>query len=93
MLDPSTPVAQANVRKYGTGKWTRLLVDATRNWEFERNPDWGNRRFPPVNTIPVELERKIRERWADYGIGADYLSDEKREMLTFEKLSKFLPDL
>jgi len=46
-----------------------------------------------VNTIPVELERKIRERWAEYGIAADYLSDEKREMLTFEKLSKILPDL
>jgi len=93
VLDPSTPLHQANIRKYGTGMWTRLLIDATRNWEFERNSDWGNRRFPPVNTIAVELERKIRERWADYGIGADYLSDEKREMLTFEKLSKVLPDL
>ena len=93
VLDPSTPLNQANIRKYGTGMWTRLLIDSTRNWEFERNPDWGNRRFPPVNTIAVELERKIRERWADYGIGADYLSDEKREMLTFEKLSKVLPDL
>ena len=93
VLDPSTPLHQANIRKYGTGMWTRLLIDATRNWEFERNPDWGNRRFPPVNTLSVELERKIHERWADYGIGADYLSDEKREMLTYEKLSKVLPDL
>ena len=93
VLDPSTPVGQANIRKYGTGLWTRLLIDATRNWEFERNPDWGNRRFPPVNTIPVELERKIHARWAEYGIAADYLSEEKREMLTFEALSKLLPDL
>jgi 4-hydroxy-3-polyprenylbenzoate decarboxylase len=93
VLDPSTPLAQASVRKYGTGRWTRVLIDATRNWEFEPNPDWGNRRFPPVNTIPVELERTIRARWSEYGTGMPYLSEEKREMLTLEQLSKVLPDV
>lgn len=93
VLDPSTPRAQANALKYGTGKWTRVLIDATRNWEFEPNPAWGNRRYPPINKIPVELERKIRARWKEYGIGIDYLSDEQRELLTFEKLSKILPEV
>jgi len=92
-LDPSTPREQANVLKYGTAKWTRVLIDATRNWEFERNPGWGARRFPPINKIPVELERKIRKRWAEYNLGLDYLTDEKREMLTMERLSKILPDV
>lgn len=92
-LDPSTPREQANVPKYGTAKWTRVLIDATRNWEFERNPDWGDRRYPPINKIPVELERKIRKRWAEYGLGLDYLTDEKREILTMEKLSQILPEV
>ena len=92
-LDPSTPREEANPLKYGTGKWTRVLIDATRNWEFERNPAWGNRRFPPINTVPVELERKIRDRWAEYGLGLDYLSAAQRELLTFEKLSEVLPEI
>lgn len=92
-LDPSTPREQANVQKYGTAKWTRVLIDATRNWEFEREPSWGNRRYPPINKVPVKLERKIRKRWAEYDLGLDYLSDEKRELLTMEKLSKILPEV
>lgn len=93
VLDPSTPRAQANPLKYGTGRWTRLLIDATRNWEFEPNPAWGNRRYPPINTLPVELERKIRSRWKEYGVGIDYLSEEQRELLTLEKLSKVFPEV
>ena len=79
--------------KNGTGCWTRTLVDATRSWEFERNPAWGNRRFPPLNKLPVALEEKVRARWAEYGIGGDYLSEEKRELLTFAKLSKRFPEV
>jgi len=93
VLDPSTPREQANAMKYGTGRWTRVLIDATRNWEFERNPAWGNRRFPPINTLPVELERKVRDRWTEYGLGLDYLSAAQRELLTFEKLSEVLPEI
>lgn len=88
VLDPSTPRALADPLKYGTGQWTRVLIDATRNWEFERNPDWGNRRYPPINKLPVELEEKVRARWAEYGIGIDYLSEAQRELLTFKELSK-----
>jgi len=88
VLDPSTPRSQANAQKYGTGCWTRVLIDATRNWEFEPNPDWGGRRYPPINTLPVALEERIHDRWSEYGIGIDYLSEEKRELLTFRDLSK-----
>ena len=92
-LDHSTPRDLADVRRYGTGRWTRVLIDATRSWEFEPNPNWNNRRFPPISKMPVELERKIRDRWADYGLGLDYLSEEQREMLTMEKLSRILPEV
>lgn len=92
-LDPSTPRAQADVRKYGTGRWTRLLIDATRNWEFDPNPDWGNRRFPPINKLPSELEERIHKRWNEYGIGIDYLKEDKRELLTYRKLSKYFMEV
>jgi len=92
-LDPSTPVALRNPGKYGSGMWTRVLIDATRSWELEINPDYGNRRYPPINTLPVELENKIHSRWKEYGIDVPYLSEEKREQLTFEKLSKILPEV
>ncbi|MFQ5660998.1 MAG: UbiD family decarboxylase [Gammaproteobacteria bacterium] len=91
VLDPSTPHAESNVLKYGTGKWTRVLIDATRNWDLEPNPDWNNQRFPPVGKLTPELEQRIRARWEEYGIGLPYLSDEVRELLTLEKLSKILP--
>lgn len=93
VLDPSTPRAQANALKYGTGRWTRLLIDATRNWEFEPNPAWGGRRYPPINTLPPALEQQIRDRWAEYGLGLDYLTDAQREQLTFEQLSQRLPEI
>ncbi len=93
VLDPSTPRHQADIRKYGTGCWTRVLIDATRNWELEPNPDWNNRRYPPINTLPSALEELVQRRWAEYGIGIDYLSEEKRELLTLRELSKRLPEV
>ena len=44
VLDPSTKPEYANVQKYGTARWTRVLIDATRNWTFDPNPDWEGRR-------------------------------------------------
>lgn len=92
-LDPSTLPADRDVPKYGTGKWTRMLIDATRSWEHEPNPDWGGNRWPALNKINPELERKIAARWLEYGISTDYLTDEQREQLTFEQLSKRLKEV
>ena len=93
VLDPSLSPKKIDVARYGTGSWTRVLIDATRNWEFEANPDWGGRRMAPVNTIDPELERKIHERWSEYGVGVPYLDDEAREQLTFEQLRKIFPEV
>jgi len=92
VLDPSTPREKANPARYGTGEWTRVLIDATRNWEFEPNPAWGGRRFPPINTLPVELEQRIHERWSEYGLDVPYLSEAQREQLTLERLRQILPE-
>jgi len=92
-LDPSTRHEYSNIRKYGTARWTRVLIDATRNWTFEPNPDWGGRRMSPIASMDPELERKIAARWDEYGIGSDYLDDDMRERLTLEELRKRFPDV
>lgn len=92
-LDPSTPAHLNNPGKYGSGKWTRVLIDATRNWEFEPNERFGGRRYPPIAKLPVELEQQIHDRWGEYGIRVPYLDEDKRELLTLDKLAKILSEV
>ena len=35
MLDPSVPLEDRNSVKYGHGSWTRVLIDATINWQLQ----------------------------------------------------------
>nr|WP_264073238.1 UbiD family decarboxylase domain-containing protein [Mycobacterium gordonae] len=82
-LDPSTPPQKSNS---GGGEWTRVLVDATRSWDFEPRPEWGGRHYPALNTIDPELESIVAARWEEYGIGIPYLDDRHRELLTMRRL-------
>lgn len=93
VLDPSTPLEKANAAKYGSGEWTRVLIDATRSWELERRSEYGNRRYPPINKLAPELEARIKERWDEYGIGIPYLDDDQRELLTMVELGKRFPEV
>lgn len=69
MLDPSVPLELRNVPKYGQGKWCRTLIDATKNWELERQEQYGGELYPPLATdIDPEDERLIDKRWKEYGI-------------------------
>src|SRR5438552_4411327 len=68
-IDPSTPLADRDVARLGTGLWNRVLIDATRSWRFERRPEWGGARFPPtVRPAPAD-EARVRARWDEYGLG------------------------
>ena len=69
MLDPSVPLKARNVLKYGQGKWARVLIDATVNWELEPEEQYGGKRFPPLCTVSVpEDEELVESRWKEYGI-------------------------
>lgn len=68
-IDPSTPMEDRDVAQLGTGLWNRVLIDATRSWKHERRPQWGGERFPPTVRPAAEDEARVRERWADYGLG------------------------
>ena len=68
MLDPSTPLWQRDVVKYGGGKWTRLFIDATVNWDLEPEEQYGGRREPPLCTeIDAKTAELISRRWQEYG--------------------------
>jgi 4-hydroxy-3-polyprenylbenzoate decarboxylase len=86
------PVAR-NPAKYGSGRWTRVLIDATRSWDFDPSPVFDGRRFQPVYRIPEELEQQVCDRWQEYGIAVSYPDAAKREVLTLAKTSKVLTDV
>ncbi len=67
-LDPSVPKAQRDIMKYGGGRWTRVLIDATVSWDLEPDESFGGRREPPLCTeIPPETADLINQRWKEYG--------------------------
>lgn len=69
VLDPSTRLADRNELRFGTGKWARILIDATRNWDYEKIPAWGNNIYPPSSvTITKEDDELTQRRWQEYGI-------------------------
>jgi 4-hydroxy-3-polyprenylbenzoate decarboxylase len=67
-IDPSTPMADRDVSRLGTGLWNRVLIDATRSWKFERRAEWGNERFPPTVRPAADDEARVRARWSEYGL-------------------------
>lgn len=69
LLDPSTNLSERDALRYGSGKWTRVLIDATRNWEFPRWEAWNNSVYPPIIVLNKELETRVKSRWHEYGLG------------------------
>jgi 4-hydroxy-3-polyprenylbenzoate decarboxylase len=67
-IDPSTPLEERDVSRLGSGLWNRVLVDATRTWEFEPRPEWGGERFPPTVRPAPEDEQRVLDRWKEYGL-------------------------
>ncbi len=68
-IDPSTPLEERNIEQLGTGLWNRVLFDMTRNWKFERQPQWDNERFPPTVAPHPDDQEKVKSRWNEYGLG------------------------
>lgn len=69
VLDPSTRIKDRNEILYGTGKWARILIDATRNWDYEKVPEWENNIYPPSSvTISEQYDKLTEKRWKEYGL-------------------------
>jgi 4-hydroxy-3-polyprenylbenzoate decarboxylase len=67
-LDPSVPLNKRDVSRLGSGLWNRLLIDATKNWELPRRPEWGDDVYPPTVRPAPEDERAVSERWEELGL-------------------------
>lgn len=68
VLDPSVPLSERNIMKYGHGKWTRVFTDATVNWDLEPEEQYGGKREPPLCTeIDPKTFKLIKSRWQEYG--------------------------
>ncbi len=67
-IDPSTRKRDRNANLFGTGKWNRMLIDATMNLDYDPDPDYGGARFPPL-VWPEEKDIKAaRARWSELGL-------------------------
>ena len=67
-LDPSTRRRDRNPALFGTGKWNRVLIDATMNLDYDPDPDLGGARFPP-KVWPEDADiAAVARRWGEFGL-------------------------
>ncbi len=66
-LDPSTRLKFRDTNLYGTGKWCRVLIDATVNLDFEPEASYGGDRYPPMVRPEKEDWEWVERRWQEYG--------------------------
>jgi UbiD family decarboxylase len=68
-LDPCMAQPQwKEAAAFGGGRWNRLLIDATRTWRWGPREEWGGERFPLKVEISVETQKKVQDRWKEYGL-------------------------
>jgi 4-hydroxy-3-polyprenylbenzoate decarboxylase len=67
-LDPSTRKRDRNPTLFGTGKWNRVLIDATVNLDYDPDPEFGGLRYPPTVWPSKEDEAAARARWSELGL-------------------------
>jgi UbiD family decarboxylase len=67
-LDPSTRRRDRNPALFGTGKWNRVLIDATMNLDYDPDPDLGGARFPPTVWPSEEDVATVKARWGELGL-------------------------
>jgi 3-polyprenyl-4-hydroxybenzoate decarboxylase len=67
-LDPSTRKRDRNPALFGTGKWNRVLIDATMNLDYDPDPELDGARFPPkVWPEQSDIDAAMK-RWGEFGL-------------------------
>jgi hypothetical protein len=56
------------VAQFGTGKWNRVLIDATINLDYDPDPDLGGARFPPTVRPSKDDIAAATARWDELGL-------------------------
>lgn len=69
VLDQTIPLAERDDTILGTGRWNRLLIDATRDLRTAVHDRFGRPSWPSMSTEPDPTEvARVEQRWKDYGI-------------------------
>ncbi|MCZ7564052.1 MAG: UbiD family decarboxylase [Burkholderiales bacterium] len=66
-IDPSTRLPDRDALQFGTGKWCRVLIDATVNFDYRREEAFGGERYPPSVKPPAEDLERVERRWHELG--------------------------
>jgi len=65
---PQDPSCREPGRKEPLPKFNRMLIDATRNWEFQPQEEFGSTTYSPVACdIRPEDKELVKRRWKEYG--------------------------
>jgi 4-hydroxy-3-polyprenylbenzoate decarboxylase len=72
LLDPSTRLRDRDPMKFGTGKWCRVLIDATINLDFDLEDQYGGNRYPPMVHPHKEDMENVKARWKEYGFKEEF---------------------
>jgi 4-hydroxy-3-polyprenylbenzoate decarboxylase len=67
-LDPSTRKRDRNPSLFGTGKWNRVLIDATMNLDYDPDPEFDGARFPPLARPDQKDIDAAHARFAELGL-------------------------
>src|SRR5205085_12391108 len=67
-LDPSTRKRDRDPTLYGTGKWKRVLINATINLDYDPDPEFAGSRYPPTAWPAKQDEEAARKRWSELGL-------------------------
>ena len=71
-LDPSVRRRDADVLRFGTGKWNRMLIDATINLDYDA--ERGGDRYPPTVRPADEDIRALEKRWQSLELSGRWTS-------------------
>ncbi len=67
VLDPSVRREFRDSMKYGSGRWCRVLIDATINLDYEPEELYGGERYPPTVMLDKEDWDRVSRRWKELG--------------------------
>jgi 4-hydroxy-3-polyprenylbenzoate decarboxylase len=62
-FDGKEPIAT-----YGGGVRNRMIIDATKIWDYGRREEWINDFYPPTNMLADEEKKLVENRWREYGL-------------------------
>ncbi len=66
-IDPSVRREYRDPQKFGSGRWCRVLIDATINMDYEPQAEYGGERYPPTVMPEKEDWDRVSRRWKDLG--------------------------